>query len=247
MDTVGIIGAMDEEIEFLVSTYGVKETYERGGCVFHLGEHDRFRIVLLKSGIGKVNAAIGTTLLISLYDPMCVINTGSAGAVDRDLDVGDVVVSSETGHHDVDATSFGYALGQVPRMPDAFLPHSVLVDMARETAGELEHLRVRTGGIITGDSFINDRAKIDSLRENFPAALATEMEAAAIAQTCHQFRKPFVIIRSISDRADGGAHVSFEEFLEKAAVNSARIVQGIVSRLESYVPEKERCRLEGLF
>ena len=247
MDTIGIIGAMDEEIEYLKNLYAADDSFERGGCVFHIGKQGRFRIVILKSGIGKVNAAIGTTLLISRYDPMCVINTGSAGAVDKDLNVGDVIISNETKHHDVDVTSFGYALGQVPQMPDAFLPHEVLVEMATATAADMGHLCVKKGGVITGDSFINDSGKIDTLRKNFPTAAAAEMEAAAIAQTCHQFKKPCVIIRSISDKADGNASVSFEEFLKTAAENSAQMVCGIVSRLEQYVPDKEKSRQSSLF
>ncbi len=246
MDTVGIIGAMDEEIETLIREYNLSKTFEWGGNVFFTGEYGSFLLVLMKSGIGKVNAAIGTTLLISRYDPMCLINTGSAGAIHADLDVGDVIISSDVIHHDVDATSFGYAMGQIPQMPDAFLPHSVLVSMAEEAARDIPEIRVRTGTVVTGDSFIGDRERKDTIQTNFPAAAVAEMEAAAIAQTCHRFRKSFVIIRSVSDRADGEAAVSFEEFLRTAADHSARLVKGIVERLARYVPEKEADRLKDI-
>ncbi len=246
MDTIGIIGAMDEEVETLRNTYGLEKTLEKGGSVFYSGECRQFRLVLMKCGIGKVNAAIGTTLLISHYDPLCLINTGSAGAIDGELDVGDVVISSDVIHHDVDATSFGYARGQVPSMPDAFLPHSALVGIAAEAARSIPEIRISTGTIVTGDSFIGDREKKELIQTHFPAAAVAEMEAAAIAQTCHRFRKPFVIVRSVSDRADGGAAVSFEEFLETAADHSARLVSGIVEGLARYVPEKEASRLREL-
>ncbi|MDC7224473.1 MAG: 5'-methylthioadenosine/adenosylhomocysteine nucleosidase [Spirochaetales bacterium] len=247
MDTIGIIGAMEEEIELLKERFACNEVFEWGGSVFHIGRQGRYRIVLMKSGIGKVNAAIGASLLISRYDPICLINTGSAGAVDRELNVGDVVISSEVVHHDVDVTSFGYAMGQVPEMPEAFLPHDVLVTMAVNGAKKLGHLSIFKGMVATGDSFISGEAALDKIRQNFPDAYATEMEAAAIAQTCHQFKKPFLIIRSVSDKADGNAAISFEEFLKTAARNSAQLVEGIVTELEEYVEQKESDRLEEIF
>jgi adenosylhomocysteine nucleosidase len=237
MDTIGIIGAMDEEVALLKEVYQCTEVFEEGGSVFHLGKQGAFRIVLMKSGIGKVNAAIGTTLLISRYNPLCIINTGSAGAVSKDLNVGDVVISSDVVHHDVDVTPFGYVKGQVPQMPEAYIPHKALVDMAHESAKKLGHLTVQKGTIATGDSFINDIKEVDRIRQDFPKAAAAEMEAAAIAQTCHQFKKAFVIIRSVSDNADGSAAISFDEFLKTAADNSAHLVQGIVAELEEYVSE----------
>jgi adenosylhomocysteine nucleosidase len=135
MDTIGVIGAMEEEVELLKSALGQVETFERAGNTFYIGELHHTRIVLLQSGIGKVNAAIGTTLLISRYDPLCLINTGSAGAVFEDLEVGDVIISTQVVHHDVDVTAFGYAIGQVPRMPGAFLPMITLSEWLKKPLG----------------------------------------------------------------------------------------------------------------
>lgn len=246
MDTIGIIGAMEEEVELLKKALGQVDTYSRGDSTFYLGERAGSRIVLLRSGIGKVAAAVGTTLLISQFDPLCVINTGTAGALRDNFEVGDVIISTQVIHHDVDVTAFGYAPGQVPRMPGAFLPHSHLIKLAQRVAGEQEGVTVHLGSVATGDSFLNDSAKIDRIRERFPAAAAAEMEAAAIAQTCHMFRKPFIVIRSLSDRADGQAQVSFDAFLQKAADNSARMVLSMIDLLRHYVDRVEGERMASL-
>lgn len=243
MDTIGVIGAMEEEIVLLKQKLGDVEKFSQGGNDFYIGILDNSRIVLLKSGIGKVNAAIGTTLLISKYHPMCIINTGSAGGIVSGLKIGDIVVSSGVVHHDVDVTAFGYKYGQLPQMPLSFLPERDLIDIAVEAGDKLEDVNVRVGDIATGDSFMNDSAKINTLRERFPEVAATEMEAAGIAQTCHQFSKPFIIIRSISDNADEEAAVSFDTFIKTAADNSAKMVLEIIHRLRNYVDEKENKRI----
>ncbi|MBI9103002.1 MAG: 5'-methylthioadenosine/S-adenosylhomocysteine nucleosidase [Spirochaetales bacterium] len=239
LDTIGIIGAMEEEIELLKKKIGPLGSYTRGGNTFYIGELHGLKIVLLKSGIGKVNATIGATLLMSRYNPICIINTGSAGAVFRDLEIGDVVISSDVVHHDVDVTAFDYAYGQVPQMPPTFLPHEDLIKMAEDAAKQLPGINVSRAGIATGDSFMNDQDEIQKIRDLFPTVAAIEMEAAAIAQTCHQFNKPFVIIRAISDKADAGAAVSFETFIKKAADNSAKMVLEMILELKGYIDQKE--------
>ncbi|HAK45812.1 MAG TPA: 5'-methylthioadenosine/S-adenosylhomocysteine nucleosidase, partial [Spirochaeta sp.] len=231
--------AMEEEIELLKQKLHESETYTRAGNTFYIGKLHNSRIVLLKSGIGKVNAAIGTTILISKYDPICLINTGSAGAVYSDLNIGDVVISSDVYHHDVDVTAFGYEYGQVPQLPHAFLPHDDLVAMAEKAGQALDGIDVHLAGIATGDSFMNKPEKINEIRDRFPTVAATEMEAASIAQTCHQFSKPFIIIRSISDKADKDASVSFDTFIKTAADNSAKMVLGMIHSLRDYVVDKE--------
>lgn len=243
MDTIGVIGAMDEEIELLKLKLHDPEIYRRGGNTFYIGELYNSRIILLKSGIGKVNAAIGSTIMISKYDPMCIINTGSAGAIFKDLKIGDVVISTDVVHHDVDVTAFGYEFGQVPQLPHAFLPHEDLVAMAEKAGKNLEDISVHLAGIATGDSFMNDPDKIMEIKKKFPTVAAIEMEAAAIAQTCHQFSKPFIIIRSISDNADEEASVSFDTFIKKAADNSAKMVLEMIHSLRDYVDNKELQRI----
>ena len=239
---IGIIGAMKEEVEILKQQMTDPVIYKRGGSTFFSGKLDGKDVVLLQCGIGKVNASIGTTMLILRYKPMCIINTGSAGGFSEDLEIGDVIISSEVIHHDVDVTAFGYEYGQVPNMPDAFLPHNNLVNIAEKAAEMQKGLNIRKGVIATGDSFMDDSEEIRKLKERFPAVAAAEMEAAAIAQTCYQFRKPFVVIRSISDIAGKDSAVSFESFLEKAAKNSAKMVIDIISELSDYTFKKERER-----
>jgi adenosylhomocysteine nucleosidase len=236
----GIIGAMDEEIRKLRDRLISESIINIAGCTFYSGELDGVDVVLLKSGIGKVNAAIGTTLINILFNPNCIINTGSAGAICEELKIGDVIISNEVRHHDVDATAFGYEYGQVPAMPSSYLPNSDLIKMAIQSSEHIPGMKVKSGLIATGDSFMHDEEKIRRIREKMPMIQVAEMEAAAIAQTCHQFRKSFLIIRSVSDIAGSTSPTNFKLFLEKAAHNSIQIVLGIIKKLKQYEKKKER-------
>ncbi|QOR38767.1 5'-methylthioadenosine/S-adenosylhomocysteine nucleosidase [Billgrantia diversa] len=240
MKRIGIIGAMAQEVEHLASLLEDHRTRAHVGCTFHLGKLHGVDVVILQSGIGKVNAAIGTTLLLDVYHPEAIINTGSAGGFGEGLEIGDVVVSREVRHHDVDAVVFGYEHGQVPQMPAAYLPDERLVTLARECVEALGEVRVVEGLIATGDVFMACPELVTRTRSRFPTMLAAEMEAAAIAQTCHLYGCPFVVVRSLSDIAGGGDnHLSFEQFLEKAAVHSARMVEAMVARLAKATPQAE--------
>ncbi|MGJ7921457.1 5'-methylthioadenosine/S-adenosylhomocysteine nucleosidase [Neobacillus sp. LXY-4] len=226
---VAIIGAMEEEVTLLRKNI-VDQTVETiAGCEFTTGKMDGVDVVLLRSGIGKVNAAMSTTILMQKFAPDYVINTGSAGGSDPSLNVGDVVISSEVRHHDVDVTIFGYEYGQVPNLPAAFIATEKLVEIAEQSAKEISGIQVVTGVIATGDSFMNDPERVEFVRSKFANLHAVEMEAAAIAQVAHQFEVPFVIIRSLSDIAGKESNISFEQYLDKAAVNSATLVMKIVS------------------
>lgn len=232
MQRIGIIGAMAQEVERLASLLEERQTRSHVGATFHSGRLHGVEVVILQSGIGKVNAAVGTTLLLDMYRPEAVINTGSAGGFGEGLEIGDVVISSEVRHHDVDAVVFGYEHGQVPQMPAAYLPDPRLVSIARECVERLGEVRVREGLIATGDVFMACPDLVSKTRSRFPGMLAAEMEAAAIAQTCHLYGCPFVVIRALSDIAGGGDnHLSFEQFLEQAATHSARMVEAMVARL----------------
>ncbi|MBI9098426.1 MAG: 5'-methylthioadenosine/S-adenosylhomocysteine nucleosidase [Spirochaetaceae bacterium] len=232
---IGIIGAMTEEIEDLKSRIGDFKTEERAGFSFFIGKIYNEEIILLLSGIGKVNAAMGTTLLIERFQPDCIINTGSAGGFSKDLSIGDIVISTEVRHHDVDATVFGYEYGQVPRMPAAYIANSILISMAEKAVEKLTDVSTSKGLIATGDSFMHKDEHIRAIREKLPTMMAAEMEAAAIAQCCHNFGLPFVIIRSISDIAgDEENQIDFNEFLKVAAANSARMVLEIIILISEY-------------
>ena len=228
---IGIIGAMDEEVAILKSAMNNVTTTKIAGCEFYQGELNGKQVVLTKSGIGKVAAAVATTLLLEKFSPDTIINTGSAGGFDTNLNVGDIVISTEVRFHDVDLTAFGYEIGQMAQLPAAFEATPSLIDIAEQAAQTLPDLNIVKGLICTGDIFMADPAKTEIARNHFPTMMACEMEAAAIAQVCFQFSVPFVIIRSLSDIAGKKSELSFEEFLPVAAKNASILVEAIVDRL----------------
>lgn len=221
---IGIIGAMEEEVTFLRQQLEAREDLELAGYQFHSGRLAGQQVVLLKSGIGKVNAAIGTTILLERFAPDCIVNTGSAGGFAQELEIGDVVISSEVRQHDFDLTVFGYEPGQVPQMPPAFTPDPTLVAIAEHSIAKVEGVKTVKGLIATGDAFMNCPDKVAETRAKFPAMLAVEMEAGAIAQTCFRFGVPFIIFRALSDIAGKESSLSFQEFLSQAGVHSAHMV-----------------------
>ncbi|WP_141441114.1 5'-methylthioadenosine/S-adenosylhomocysteine nucleosidase [Vreelandella titanicae] len=232
MKRIGIIGAMAQEVSTLVSQLDNPQRYEHAGFVFHTGTRYGLEVIVLQSGIGKVNAAAGTAILLERHQPDAIINTGSAGGFAADLAIGDVIISDEVRHHDVDAVVFGYEIGQVPGMPAAYLADKSLREVARNAIASLGEVQVREGLIATGDAFMADPARVDATRAQFPSMLAVEMEGAAIAQTCHLYQCPFVVIRALSDiPGSGDNHLSFDEFLEVAADHSSRMVDQMLKQL----------------
>ncbi|WP_240223109.1 5'-methylthioadenosine/S-adenosylhomocysteine nucleosidase [Rheinheimera hassiensis] len=231
MQLIGIIGAMEPEVALLRQQIVDVETTELGSYVFYSGRLNGVAVVLVQSGIGKVAAAVATTLMIQHFKPDAVINTGSAGGFDPQLSVGDVVISTEVRHHDVDVTAFGYEIGQVPQMPAAFIPHPAMVAAAEQSIKLLGYCKTKQGLIATGDSFICDPARIAVIRQQFPTMLAVEMEGAAIAQVCHMLHTPFVVIRSLSDIAGKESPQSFEAYLDVASKNSSAMVAELISSL----------------
>lgn len=229
---IGIIGAMEEEVELLREKMEIKEQREIANCEFVVGKLNGVDIVLSKSGIGKVNAAISTTLMIQMYSPDYIINTGSAGGFHTELSVGDIVVSTEVRYNDVEATVFGYEFGQVPGMPAFYKPDDRLVEIAEKCVKKIG-LHVVKGLIVSGDSFISNEEQVHLIRKKFNDPYCSEMEAGAIAQVCHQFQCPFVIIRSLSDIAGKDAKMSYDQFLEKASVHSAKMVMYMLEELHN--------------
>lgn len=229
---IAIIGAMEEEVSLLRSKLDNQTTEIHAGFEYYLGNIADKHIVLLRSGIGKVNAAISAALLMQTYQPDYVINTGSAGGFHTDLEVGDIVISSSVCHHDVDVTPFGYDLGQVPGLPACFLPNENLIKAAVQSIEALQEVAHMHGLIATGDRFMHQPEDVANTRKNFPEMIACEMEAAAVAQVCHTFDKPFVIIRSLSDIAGKENAKTFEQYLEQAATHSAKVILGMLDRIE---------------
>ncbi|MDA1477366.1 5'-methylthioadenosine/S-adenosylhomocysteine nucleosidase [Bacillus changyiensis] len=228
---IAIIGAMEEEVTILRSQLKQSKTEVIANCEFTSGSYEEKEIVLLKSGIGKVNAAMSTTILLDRFKPDYVINTGSAGGFHHALNVGDIVISTEVRHHDVDVTAFDYEYGQVPQLPAAFQADNQLIKIAEEEARELSHIQIVKGTIATGDSFMSDPERVAFIRSKFENLYAVEMEAAAVAQVCHQFTVPFVVIRALSDIAGKESEVSFDQFLEQAAQHSTELVLRMVKKI----------------
>ncbi|QIZ78743.1 5'-methylthioadenosine/S-adenosylhomocysteine nucleosidase [Ferrimonas lipolytica] len=230
---IGIIGAMEQEVSLLRSQIDNLSIDTVAGIEFYQGQMNGTDVIVTRSGIGKVTAAVATSVLIERFKPNYVINTGSAGGFAEELQIGDVVISSEVRHHDVDVTAFGYEIGQLPGQPAAFLPEPKLVEVAKESIAEVGEVAAIEGLICTGDSFIADPERTKVMLNHFPAMAACEMEAAAIAQTCHQFNVPFVVIRAISDNANDDGAVDFDSFIIKAGEHSARVVMAMVNRLHA--------------
>ena len=231
MQLIGIIGAMEPEVALLRQQISDINSTELGGYTFYSGKLSGMAVVLVQSGIGKVASALATALLIQHFKPDAVINTGSAGGFDPELNVGDVVISTEVRHHDVDVTAFGYEIGQVPQMPPAFNAHPALIEAAEQSIQALGFCQTKKGLIATGDSFMCDPERIAQTRQHFPSMLAVEMEGAAIAQSCHMLNTPFVVIRSLSDIAGKESPDSFEAYLEVAAKNSSAMVMEMLGAI----------------
>ena len=229
---VGIIGAMDVEVARLVREMTVEREVERAGRHFWEGKIGGTEAVIVQCGIGKVSAGICVQVLCDLFGITHVINTGIAGSLDDQINIGDVVVSTDAIYHDMDVTPLGYEYGQVPQIDTLSFPadsmlRKAAVKACREAAPEIG---VFEGRIVSGDQFICDRSIKNSIAERF-GGLCTEMEGAAIAQAAYLNGIPFVIVRAISDKADESVHVSYEEFEAKAAEHCAGIVEHMVKGL----------------
>ena len=230
---VGIIAAMEEELDLLIKNLSDYKEIHFGQFKYYTGKINEVEVALLLCGIGKVNAAVGATLLIDKLLPDYLINTGVAGGFPEKLKVGDIVVSTEVRHHDADATVFDYEIGQIPRMPAAFKSDKTLVKFAEEVSLEEKNVSVYSGPILSGDSFVHHPKQIDKIIERFPNIMAVEMEGAAIAQTSYLFNIPFVLIRSISDKVhEVGSSDIYKEFMQTAAENSVKIVLQLLNKLK---------------
>ncbi len=220
-NTIAIIGAMLEEIKILTEQMQSVTITEIAGVKMYAGTLNNTPVVVVQSGIGKVNATIATTLVIEHFAPQYVINTGSAGGIGGDihpqLAVGDIVIGTAIAHHDVDVTAFGYHIGQMAQMPIDYPCDEYLIAVAQKNSETSTHISSQTtsrtnvyqGQIVSGDQFIASAEHFLTIKKNFPCAVAVEMEACAIAQTCYRFNVPFIIIRAISDLANEKATISF--------------------------------------
>ncbi|MDN7144484.1 5'-methylthioadenosine/adenosylhomocysteine nucleosidase [Liquorilactobacillus mali] len=225
----GIICAMDEEIKALKAELKEAKQTDIAGITFLEGKINDSEVVLVQSGIGKVQAGMTTGLLIAQFEVEAVINSGSAGGIGQGLHVGDVVLSTAAAYHDVDATAFGYLPGQLPQQPQKFAADPQLIEVLKKAA-EKNQQHVETGLIVTGDQFVASSDKIKAIKDIYPDVLCCEMEGAAIAQAAYQFKVPFVIVRAMSDTGDEEAGISFDEFIIEAGKKSAQMILNVLAK-----------------
>ena len=229
---VGIIGAMDVEVTALKSSLAVSRILKKAGMEFQEGMLGNTEVVIVKCGVGKVNAGICVQILADYFAVTHVINTGVAGSLNNDINIGDIVISSDAVYHDVDATVFGYAMGEVPQLGTLSFPADEALQQLAKTAvaSAAPGCRSFIGRVLSGDQFIASRQKKEALTEAF-GGFCCEMEGCAIAQACYLNQIPYVIIRAISDKADESVEVSYNEFEAAAAEHCAGIVRCMVSIL----------------
>jgi adenosylhomocysteine nucleosidase len=229
---IGIIGAMDEEVAQIVAEMQIEKTEEKAQMKFVQGKLSGKDVVVVRSGIGKVNAAVCTQILVDDFIADCVINTGIAGSLKAQINIADVVISKDVLHHDMDATGFGYELGQIPRMDTLSFPADKrLVQLAEESCKEaVPEIGVFVGRIVSGDQFISDKEVKNKIANNF-GGYCTEMEGAAIAQAAYLNHVPFVILRAISDKADDSATMDYPAFEKQAICHSVLLIKNLVSKL----------------
>ncbi|MCI8784398.1 MAG: 5'-methylthioadenosine/adenosylhomocysteine nucleosidase [Dorea sp.] len=227
---IGIIGAMEDEVAALKETMEVQETIEKASMVFCKGMLCGKEVVVVRSGIGKVNAGICAQILVDRFGVDVLINTGIAGSLDAKIDIGDMVISTDALHHDMDASEFGDALGQVPRMDVLSFPaDETLVKKAVQASEKANpDIHTFTGRIASGDQFIASREVKERIVKNFHP-LCVEMEGAGIAQAAYLNQVSYVIIRAISDKADNSAHVDYPTFEQQAIAHSVRLVKELLT------------------
>lgn len=228
---IGIISAMDEELAILLKDMDVTEKKVKANMTFHKGKLWGKDVVAVVSGIGKVNAAICAQILISEYKVGTVINVGVAGGIGMDIYPGDVVVAENLVQYDMDTTAFGDKHGQIPRLDTFdFKCDENLVSVCTKACDEIEGFNTFLGRIVSGDKFVASVDTIKWLEEEFDAK-AVEMEGASIAHVCYLNNIPFVVIRSISDNANNGAHMDYEKFTPIAVKNSTKILKRMLEMM----------------
>ena len=232
MKKVGIIGAMELEVETLKSKMDVKSTTTKARMEFFEGTLNGVEVVIVRSGIGKVNAGMCTQILSDLFGVIHIINTGVAGSLNAAIDIGDIVVSTEVLQYDVDATNFGYQLGEIPQIGTLTFPADAkMAALAKEVCEKVNmEIKVFSGLIVSGDQFVADKAVKQRITDNFHG-LCTEMEGAAIGQAAYLNGVPFVILRAISDKADDSAEMDYPTFEHKAAEHCAKLVEEFIVAL----------------
>ena len=231
MKKLGIIGAMDLEVETLLGVLENHRAEDRGGCTFHLGVLEGLDVVIVRCGVGKVNAAMCAQILCDRYAVTHIVNTGIAGSLCADLDIGDLVVSMDAMYHDFDCVHFGYDMGKVPGMDVvAFPANEELIRLAFAATEEVNTGHTKIGRVASGDLFVAEKAAKEAIIAK-TSALCTEMEGAAIAHAAYKNGVPFVILRAISDKADDSAEMDYPTFEAIAAHRCAAVTMKLAKNL----------------
>ena len=232
MGRIGIIGAMEEEFALLKEKMEIEVIVKKASMEFYQGTLNGREIVVVRSGIGKVNAGLCAQILVDVFNVSRLINTGIAGSLKAEINIGDIVISSDALQHDMDAQSFGYARGEIPRMGTvSFSADPELIDIARAACEEANpEIGVFVGRIVTGDQFVAERSVKDEIA-SWTEGHCTEMEGAAIAQAAYLNRVPFVIVRAISDKADDSATMDYPTFERQAIEHSVKLIEAFVARI----------------
>lgn len=230
---LGIIGAMDEEVAKLKEMLQNLQIVTRQKMKFYSGQIENTDVVVVKCGVGKVNAAMCTQTLIDVFDVDAVINTGIAGSLDADIDIGDIVIATDTVEHDMDVAALGYEPGVIPDMDTSvFKTDSRLFDMAMDAVKAAGiGVKVFSGRVVSGDQFISGRDKKNSLYSMFGGRCA-EMEGAAIGHVAVMNEVPYLVVRAISDKADDSAELDYPTFAARAIDNSVKMMTEIIKRYE---------------
>ena len=231
MTKLGIIGAMEQEVETLLGLMENKQETEKAGSRFYNGTLEGLPVAVVQCGVGKVNAALCAQILCDCFGVTHLVNTGIAGSLCADLDIGDLVVSQDAMYHDVDAVAFGYPMGKVPGMDvTAFPADDTLIGYAFAAAEAVNPGHTRIGRVASGDQFVASKAVKERIID-LTRGLCTEMEGAAIAQTAYRNNIPFVILRAISDKADDSAQMDYPTFERIAAHRCAAVTQALARHL----------------
>lgn len=232
MKKIGIIGAMDLEVDALKAKMTVANIIKKANMEFYEGTLNGTDVVIVRCGIGKVNAALCVQILADNFNVSHVINTGVAGSLNAKLDIGDILISKDAIHHDMDVRVFGYALGEVPQMGfREFKADENLVTLAKASCEKVNpDINVLVGRVVSGDQFISSKEVKEHLIKEFQGDCA-EMEGASIAHGAHLNNIPFVIIRAISDKADDSAEMDYPTFEKAAAQHSSKLVEDLVASI----------------
>lgn len=233
MIKLGIIGAMTQEVETLLERMENTTTQCKAGSTFHAGTLSELDVVVVQCGIGKVNAALCTQILCDCYGVTHIVNTGIAGSLCAELDIGDLVISKDAMHHDFDCCAFGYPMGKVPDVDAiAFPADDTMIRLAFAAAESVNAGHTKIGRVASGDQFVASPELKDRIIAT-TQGLCTEMEGAAIAQTAYRNGVPFVILRAISDKADNSADMDYPTFEKLAAHRCADVTTALAAALKN--------------